>query len=59
MANTTKGSIIWNLCQKGLEFFTQHLYRIPGNGKKISLWDDQINGNTPLNYAISINEIMT
>ena len=34
MENTPKVSITWNLCRKGLRFFTQHLYRIPGNGRQ-------------------------
>ena len=41
MTNTLKGSITWNLCRRGLEFFNQHLYHIPGNGKNILLWDDK------------------
>ena len=57
MENTPKGSITWNLCKKGLKFFTRYLYRILGNGRQIFLWDDKIKGNVPLNYDISINEI--
>ena len=57
MENTPKGSIIWNLCRKSLEFFVQHLYRIPGNGKQTLLWDDKINGHAPLKYDVSIFEI--
>ena len=57
MTNTTKGSITWNLCRKHLKFFSQHLYRIPGNGRHIFLWDDKINGNAPLVFDISISEI--
>ena len=57
MENTPKESIIWNLCRKGLEFFTQHLYRIPSNVRQNFLWDYKINGNAPLNSVISINEI--
>ena len=57
MENTPKGSITWNLCRKGLEFFTQNIYQFPGNGRQIFIWDDKINGNAPLNSDISINEI--
>jgi hypothetical protein len=32
--NTTKGTLIWNLCRAGLDFFQIHLYRIPDKGKK-------------------------
>ena len=35
--NTPKGSVTWNLCRRGLEFFQKNLYRIPGNGRKIIL----------------------
>ena len=57
MTNTPKGSITWNLCRRGLEFFNQHLYRIPGNGMKNLLWDDKIKGNAPLNTDSSLSEI--
>ena len=57
MENTPKGSITWNLCRKCFEFFTQYLYRIPGNDRHIFLWNDKITGNDSLNYVIYINEI--
>ena len=41
IANTPKGSTIWILCRKGLEFFVQHLYRTPSNGRQTLLWDDK------------------
>ena len=49
--------IIWNSCRKVLEFFVQHLYRIPGNGRQTFLWDDKIKGNAPLNTNVSLTEI--
>ena len=36
-SSTPSGTIIWNLCRKGIDKFKQHLYRIPGNGNKICL----------------------
>ena len=57
MENTPKGSISWNLCRKGLKVFTQNIYQFSGNGRQTFMWDDKINGNAPLNYDISINEI--
>ena len=57
MTNTPKCSITWNLCRRGLEYFTQHLYRISGNGRQTFLWDDKIKGNTPLNTDVFINDI--
>ena len=57
MENTPKGSNSWNLCRKGLDFFVHHLFLIPGNGRQTLLWDDEINGQAPLNYDNSISEI--
>ena len=45
--NTPLGSAIWNSCRKGLEFFSQRLFRVPGNGMKTLLWEDHISGNIP------------
>ena len=57
MTNTPKGSIIWNLSRRCIEFFSQHLYRILGNGRQTFLWEDKILGNAPLNSDESFNEI--
>ena len=46
--STLAGTTIWNSCRKGIDKFNQQLYRIPGNGKRILLWEDKISGNTPL-----------
>lgn len=35
--NNIKGTSIWHLCRRGIEFFQKHLYRIPGNGKNTML----------------------
>eukprot|EP00253_Pinus_taeda_P028484 PITA_28484 len=50
-----RGMQAWRLCCKGIEFFRNHLYKIPGNGKNILLWRDQIMGHPPLS---TINEIV-
>jgi len=42
------GSPLWNLCKKGLEFFLDHLYWIPGNGENIKIWEDKILDHPPL-----------
>ena len=55
--NIPKGSLTWNLCRRGLEFFQKHLYRIPGNGRKIILWEDCIQGHAPLSNNYSLTEI--
>ena len=36
-ANTPPGTTIWNSCRKSFGFFTQQLFRIPGNGKSTLL----------------------
>ena len=57
-ANTPTGTAIWNSCRKGFEFFNHQLFRIPGNGKRIFLWEDKIFGNPPLSSVTSLSEIM-
>ena len=46
--NTPKGTLLWNLCRRGLDFFQKHVYRIPGNEIKTMLWHDSIMGHAPL-----------
>jgi hypothetical protein len=43
----TKGSPIYNLCRKAIDHFTPHLTWVPGNGKKIKIWEDSILGDPP------------
>ena len=43
-----KGSPIYRLCLKVLDHFRSLLYWIPGNGKKINVWEDSILGDEPL-----------
>ena len=43
-----KGSPIYKLCLKVLHLFQVNLHWIPGNGKKIKLWEDSIMGDQPL-----------
>ena len=57
MTNTPKVSITWNLCRRGLDFFTQHLYCVPRNGINTFMWDDKIKGNSPLNSDLSLSKI--
>ena len=62
MINLTSSSspsrtTIWNLCQKGIDKFNQHIFRIPRIGKKISMWEDKILGNTPLSFVIMLEKI--
>ena len=52
-----KGSPIFNLCIKAKEHFTNLLYWIPGNGKKINLWEDSILGDQPLGQLSEIRNI--
>ena len=60
-----RGSPIFNLCLKALDFFKKGLTWIPGNGKHIKIWEDSILGEPPLcqqegmvnlkNWILSIN----
>lgn len=43
----TKGTPLWDLCRKGLATFQNQLYRVPGNGANIMIWQDKIMGNSP------------
>jgi hypothetical protein len=52
-----KSTLLWQLCIKGVRFFTQHLYRVPGNDKRTNLWTDRIMGNLPLASNTSLTEI--
>ena len=56
-SSTPSGTTIWNLCRKGIDEFKKRLYRIPGNGNKISLWEDKISGNNPLSSVIMLDEL--
>jgi hypothetical protein len=54
-AMSRKTTLLWQLCIKGARFFTQNLYRVPGNGKRTNLWTYRIMGNPPL----ALNAILT
>ena len=56
--NTPPGTAIWNSCRKSFEFFTQQLFRIPGNGKSILLWEDKISGHPPLSSVLPLTTIL-
>ena len=57
-SNTPTSTTIWNSYRRGFNLFKQQLYRIPGNGKRILLWEDKISGNPSLSFDISLKEIM-
>ena len=57
-SNTPPGTSIWNSCRKSIEFFTQQLFRIPGNGKSILLQEEKISDNPPLSFALLLTEIL-
>jgi hypothetical protein len=46
-----KGTTLWNLCSQAWEFFKEHLYRTPRNGKRTRLWEDKIMGLQRLNFV--------
>ena len=56
-ANSRRSTLLWQLCIKGIRFFMQNLYRIPGNGKRVKLWTDRIMGHPPLASNTSLHEI--
>ena len=57
-ANTLSATAIWKSCRKGFDFFNNHLFRIPSNGKRIRLWEDKISGNPPLSFVISLTKLI-
>ena len=57
LVNIPTDIAIWNLYRRGIDHIQQHLYRIPGNGMRILLWEDNILGNPPLSTLNSLNEI--
>ena len=54
---TPTRTIIWNLCRRGIKHIQHQLYRIPSNGMRIFLSEDNILGNPPLSTLNSLNEI--
>eukprot|EP00253_Pinus_taeda_P010228 PITA_10228 len=52
-----KGSPIFILCNAAREQFNHYVYWIPGNGRKINLWDDSILGEQPLNHVEGLANI--
>ena len=52
-----KGSPIFKLYLKALEHFRSLLYWIPGNRKRIKVWEDSILGEEPLGQNLGIQNI--
>jgi len=52
-----KGSPISALCFKAQNLITTNLYWIPGNGKRINIWEDSIMGKIPLGNLGGIDNI--
>eukprot|EP00253_Pinus_taeda_P034254 PITA_34254 len=55
--NSIKGTSIWHLYCRGIEFFQKHLCRILGNRQNMILWQDSIMGQLPLSKNEAIKEI--
>jgi hypothetical protein len=51
------GSPIWRLLKASLPLFQSKVTWIPGNGRKISIWDDSILGNPPLQQDPSLTPL--
>jgi ribonuclease HI len=56
-AKTRIGSPIFHLCQRASPILSNHLTWIPGNGSKISIWDDSILGGLPFSDLREIENI--
>jgi hypothetical protein len=52
-----KGSPIFNLCLKSLRLFRPNLTWIPGNGKKINVWEDSVLGDPPLSSMEGLDRL--
>lgn len=52
--HSPRGTQAWRLCCRGINFFRNQLYKIPGNDKNSLLWKDRIMNHSPLS---TINEI--
>lgn len=50
--HSVNSTLLWKLCLKSSKIFNSKIYRIPGNGKKTSIWNDRIMGRD----AIKENE---
>ena len=44
---TGKGTTLWKLCKASLNTIIEHCYWIPGNGKRINVWNSNILGQPP------------
>lgn len=51
------GSPIYAMCLKALDLFKENLYWVPGNGRKIKVWEDSILGEAPLGHRRELNNI--
>eukprot|EP00253_Pinus_taeda_P007380 PITA_07380 len=45
---TANCTLLWKLCYKSNKIFKRNIYRIPANGKGISIWQDRIMGRNSL-----------
>jgi hypothetical protein len=52
-----KGSPIFSLLLRALEHLKENIHWIPGNGKKINIWEDPILGSKPLNQSEGMENI--
>jgi hypothetical protein len=52
-----RGSPIFSLCQKTMPHFRPHLTWVPGNGKKINIWQDSIMGDPPLGLRQDLDRL--
>lgn len=53
----TKGFRIWALCKAAWNFFSEGLYWVPGNGRKINMFADKIMNNEALQNNQELHDI--
>ena len=56
--NTSRvGSPIWDLCKKAAYIIQDNIYWIAGNDKRIKIWHDRLDSNSPSNFCQKLNEL--
>lgn len=48
---------VWKLVKKITPLIINHISKIPGNGKTISIWEDRIMGKEPLKLQTRLEDI--
>ena len=54
---TGNGSPIWNLYKKAVHIIKNNLHWIPGNGKQIRIWSDNLGLVSPANHLVAFADL--